>query len=258
MALDEAIHRAVSTGDSPPTFRLFEWSHGAITFGYAQRRDDILDFERCIKDGVDVARRPTGGRAVFHNNEIAYSVTALTDESHFGGNIQKTYRAISGILCEGIALLGVNVILSSSTDDAGKTPIRSHMSPCFVTTTRHEITVGGKKLVGSAQRRFKNSFLQQGSILTGPGFERITEYMKDNDLVEHYKQLLLEKSIDLSTVLKKTIDVQILKAFLEDSFRKAVGNELDVGVPTDAELNMAQCIVMDHKGPKGVVMNHEQ
>ncbi len=70
MALDEAIFCAVRKGESPPTIRFYEWLPEAVTVGYSQRTDEVIDCEKCFKDGVDVAKRPTGGRVVYHKNEI--------------------------------------------------------------------------------------------------------------------------------------------------------------------------------------------
>ena len=96
MALDEAILHAVSMGVSPPTFRLFEWEPSAVTLGFSQKGGAGIDCERCEADGITVTRRLTGGRAVFHAGETAYSVIGPLDDPAFGGSIMDTYREISG------------------------------------------------------------------------------------------------------------------------------------------------------------------
>ncbi len=243
MAIDDAIFCAVRKGESPPTIRLYEWQPEAVTVGYSQRTDEVIDCERCFKDGVDVAKRPTGGRAVYHKNEIAYSVTASTDDPSFGGNIRKTYRSISAVLCEGIIECGGDAVLSSGKNSAGKHFTQGRISPCFVSSSRYEITVNGKKLVGSAQRRMNNFFLQQGSILTGPGYEKITDYMKDVELAALYKRLIAEYAIDLTTVLNGNFSVADLKASLKNSFQNKLEIELKESKPTDKELETASRII---------------
>jgi len=141
MALDEAIFRAVSEGKSPPTIRVYEWSKESITLGYAQRLDEVIDYDRCITDGLDITRRLTGGRAVFHKHEIAYSVACSVTDCHFGGNIWETYRRINTVLCYGINELGVDAKLLRGEKDTGKAFTAGRASPCYSSTTRYERTL---------------------------------------------------------------------------------------------------------------------
>ena len=189
MALDEAVLFSVMTGVSPPTIRLFEWDRRAITLGHTQRIDVLLDRNRCSVDGIEIASRPTGGRAVFHENDLSYSVTATTNDLCFGGTILETYKSISAVLCDGLKQFGAPVDISTGS----LARERGSASPCFVSTSRFELTADGKKLVGSAQRRIGNCFLQQGSILTGPGYEKIIDYMVDRIKAERYGRIIREK-----------------------------------------------------------------
>jgi len=211
-----------------------------------------------MNDRMVITRRITGGGAVFHKHEIAYSVIGPIDDIHFGGSIRETYRAINIVLCEGINGLGVNAVLNREPGNSQKQVTGGRIYPCFSSISRFEILLNGKKLVGSAQRRFNNFFLQHGSILTGPGYKRITEYMKNRTLAEKCAHILSEKSIDLFTVLKDSFSIDRLKVSLKDSLAKKLGVELEVGVPTDTEYTCAQRLINERYGLKGWVLNHEQ
>ena len=176
MALDESLMSRVSAGTSSPVFRVYGWENPSITLGYSQNTDELIDFDQCIADGVDVTRRPTGGRSVYHDSELAYAIAGYVNDPVFGGSIMDTYRAVSMLLCHALRNIGVNAKISRGHADTS-TDFKTR-NPCFLSTSRFEITCGGKKLIGSAQRRFRNVFLQHGSILTGPGQDTIITYRK--------------------------------------------------------------------------------
>jgi lipoate-protein ligase A len=118
------------------------------------------DLERIREAGVDVVRRPTGGRAILHHREITYSVTAPIDGA---SPLRATYSRINRILLDGLARLGVNAELAAVAKRAESPGIR----PCFEMPTEGELIAEGRKLVGSAQWRDQGALLQHGSILVG-------------------------------------------------------------------------------------------
>ena len=170
MAMDEAILSSIMKGVSLPAVRLYRWKPAAISLGYSQKASLVLDLEKCTKDNIDVTRRQTGGRAVYHDEELTYSVIGPVDDVYFGGPILDTYKKISGVLCAAIRDIGVDAELSKGSLPSDKKTF--HMTPCFVSTAKYEITVGGKKIVGSAQQRVKGCFLQHGSIITGTSHKK--------------------------------------------------------------------------------------
>jgi lipoyl(octanoyl) transferase len=177
MATDEQLVRSVAVGDSPPTVRLFGWEPTAISFGYAQKIAREVDVAKTEERGIDIVRRPTGGRAVLHWNELTYSVICPSDHSELGGNISEVYRAISQCLVNGLTQLGIDAQL-----EPGKAPVppprgKDVTSPCFSSTSQYEITLEGRKLVGSAQRRMGNIVLQHGSLLIGPEHKQVVDLM---------------------------------------------------------------------------------
>jgi lipoate-protein ligase A len=168
MAIDEAILRAVARRLAPPTLRLYAWQPPCLSLGQAQSFGDI-DWGACIAQGYAVVRRPTGGRAILHTDELTYSVIAPEDEPRVEGGIVESYRRLSEGLLEGLRLLGAPGI-ESHHPEAERTPANnSSFGPvCFEAPSTYEITVAGKKLIGSAQMRRGGVMLQHGTLpLTG-------------------------------------------------------------------------------------------
>lgn len=163
MAVDEALADACRRGRAGPTLRLYGWDRPSISLGYFQRPDEVIDLDRCREAGVPVVRRTTGGRAVYHHREVTYSVVAPIPHPLFPPTIRGTYEVVARALAEGLGALGLRVACHPTEPER---PRRGIGSPrCFDSTSRYEITCEAKKVVGSAQRRWKTAFLQHGSIL---------------------------------------------------------------------------------------------
>jgi lipoate-protein ligase A len=163
LALDEAIFHEVRTGASPPTLRLYGWSAPTLSLGYAQERDRDVDRDACRIRGIEVIRRITGGRAVLHDAEVTYSVSAPAGLQGFGTGLEEAYRQIAAGLVAALHLLGLRAgVPAPGRRDPSRPP---RQASCFASVARHEIAVEGRKLIGSAQRREGGAFLQHGSIL---------------------------------------------------------------------------------------------
>jgi len=163
-----------------PVLRLFGFVPPGITLGRSQAAATELDLERCARDGVGWAVRPTGGRAIFHAEEWTYSLAAPIADPAWGGSLSQAYSRASGLVLRSLLRLGVPAALSpraprASGAEAGRMAAES--AACFTATARHEIVLGGRKLVGSAQRRGGGALLQQGSVLLGPGHLRLADYL---------------------------------------------------------------------------------
>lgn len=157
MAFDEALlRRAAATGEA--VLRVYAWSGPTLSLGRNQPARDEYD-ERALRDrGVAVVRRLTGGRAVLHDREVTYSVTA---PEAFGAGLRDAYRRINEILVDGLRSLGVSASIAAPS---GRAPLPS-TAPCFEEPTEGELVLGERKLVGSAQYREGGALLQHGSIL---------------------------------------------------------------------------------------------
>lgn len=162
MERDLEIMDEVSKGDCPPTLRLYRWSPPAVSIGYFQDENEVVDLAACRDSGIDVVRRPTGGRAVLHDQDLTYSI--IVPEAHpfinMGGVID-VYRGISRGIVTAFSLLGIVASIAPEEESgAGLAP-----GSCFDTTSAYEIRVDGKKVVGSAQLRRDGIVLQHGAII---------------------------------------------------------------------------------------------
>lgn len=156
MAVDEAILTAMDSGLAlTPVLRIYGWSVPTVSIGYLQ------DARRFGGSGLPVVRRITGGRAVLHDSEVTYSVICPSEHPLFKQGITGAYGVISGCIINALSGAGIHATLANPP----RKPAALAKDACFFSPSRCEVTVGGKKLVGSAQRRFKSAFLQHGSIL---------------------------------------------------------------------------------------------
>ncbi len=159
MAVDEAILEAVAAQLSPPTVRFYGWEPPCVSLGYRQSAT-VVDGRRLASLGYDLVRRPTGGRAILHVDELTYSVIAPISEPRVKGSILESYRRLSEALVVGLQLLDL------VTSEAPKDPAvgGSEGPACFDTPSNYEITHEGRKLVGSAQVRKIGVVLQHGTL----------------------------------------------------------------------------------------------
>lgn len=162
MAVDEVLFRAAEEGRAGgPVLRLYAWAPACLSIGYHQDMDKACDEAYCQARGYDVVRRPTGGKAVLHADEVTYSVVAPFDATPFAGlGLVDTYGLIADALARGLEILGLDVCLNQRP--AHSSP--KVTAPCFVVPSEKEILVGGRKVVGSAQRRGERAFLQHGAV----------------------------------------------------------------------------------------------
>ena len=166
-----------SVGDGAvPVVRLYAWRCPTLSLGAHQSARDV-DLEACRRLGVDVVRRPTGGRAVLHDAEVTYSVAGRLGERPFGSSVTGIYDRVAEALVAGLAILSVPAETACRTmpDGVVRSFATGSVPPadCFARPSRREILVGGRKLVGSAQLRRRGAFLQHGSILLGFDVERM-------------------------------------------------------------------------------------
>ncbi len=154
MDADVALLDAVADG-APPALRLYRWSAPAITLGHFQPDDDV-DWDACRRLGVEVARRPTGGRGLLHGADLTYAVVLRRPEGSAGG-VDALYCRLAGALIAGLAQLGV--VAAVARHDGPTGPV------CFAGQQGADLRVGDRKLCGSAQVRRRGAVLQHGSIL---------------------------------------------------------------------------------------------
>ncbi|HSU17819.1 lipoate--protein ligase family protein [Longimicrobium sp.] len=157
MAVDEALAHSVAEGGAP-VLRFYRWSPACLSLGRNQPARGRYDLDALAVRGIDVVRRPTGGRAVLHDRELTYSVAA--PEALLGGP-KRAYHAINRALVAGLRRLGVAAALQPVTAERAPAP---SLAPCFDQPVEGEVVAAGRKLVGSAQRRLGTVILQHGSL----------------------------------------------------------------------------------------------
>lgn len=160
MAVDEALMRTAGSGGGV-TLRFYGWEPGCLSFGRNQQARGAYDPDAAAEHGIDVVRRPTGGRAVFHHRELTYSVTA-PDEAW--GTLRDTYRRINRALADGLREIGVAADCEVDAAAGARAP-RPTARACFRDPLPGEVAAAGRKLVGSAQWRNAGALLQHGSLL---------------------------------------------------------------------------------------------
>lgn len=164
MATDEAIFRCFTKQKSRPTLRLYGWTAPSVSLGYFQDIAGNIDLEFCRQSGIKIVRRLTGGKAVLHDEELTYAVIARDNTPPFTPDLLETYRIISRCLSAGLMKLGIGAGLADRPRTSSENTIKA---VCFSRSSQHELTVGGKKICGSAQHRSQGIFLQHGSLLMG-------------------------------------------------------------------------------------------
>lgn len=165
MAIDEALldHCASEeNAECVPTLRLYQWSRPTLSIGYNQNIQESIHVDFCEERDIPVVRRPTGGKAVLHDKELTYSVTACFSMEPFQTSVFANYRMLSEAITGGLRLLGIDAVIAD-----GDAPSYSRCGPeaCFARLSRYEISCKRLKLVGSAQRRKRKAFIQHGSVL---------------------------------------------------------------------------------------------
>lgn len=165
MGIDEALLLSCERREGLfPSIRFYRWEIPTLSFGYNQRYSLAVDENYCRENGINIVRRPTGGRAVLHDIEVTYSVVGRTDDPQLGDSVLETYRLISLALAKGFTKLGIEAELITPHKASPGRRGRIGTNPCFFSPSRYELAVSGNKIVGSAQKRGRGAFLQHGSI----------------------------------------------------------------------------------------------
>ena len=163
MARDMAMLEAVAEGASPPTLRLYGWDPPCLSLGRHQAAE-AADLDFCRAEGIDVVRRPTGGRALLHHLELTYAVVAPVGIDPLPRGLQEAYRSICKALVRAMHSLGVEAELTGGEVNVHLPSPRSTV-PCFEASAGGEVVVRSRKLVGSAMRAHAGTILQHGAIV---------------------------------------------------------------------------------------------
>ena len=195
----------LNNNDALPIFRLYGWNPWTVSLGANQKSDDINE-ELCRKEGFAIIRRPTGGRAVLHAYEITYCVVLKIPDKF---TVHDVYKEIHTILLEGLKQLGCDSLDfgKSQADFKNFYQNKTLSVSCFASTARYEIEYQGRKLVGSAQHNYNGVLLQHGSILIGPGHEKIADVanLKSEEDRQVLKRYILKHSATINEVADREL-----------------------------------------------------
>jgi len=243
MALDEALLRAVAAGESPPVLRVYRWSGPSVSLGYAQRAERELDMAACAVAGVAVVRRLTGGRAVWHADELTYSFAGPSGTERLGGSISESWWLIARAISGSLESLGARTDLAAADRARKAVPQPGSANPCFSSATRHEITFQGRKLVGSAQRRVEGAFLQQGSLLLTNCQGRFLDFLPawvDQAARARMCEALEQGVTGLDRAAGRYVCYEEAAAALHLGFAQSFGAALEPDTPSEFEMSLTR------------------
>jgi lipoate-protein ligase A len=236
MAVDRAIQLARSEGSAPPTLRLYGWRAATLSFGRFQRAEPGL-LGRCSHAEVAVVRRPTGGRAVLHDDEITYSVVAGTSDGVPNGT-SDSYRHLCAGIVETYSELGVDAELTSRERGL------RHGAACYLHATAADVSAGTAKLAGSAQVWHGETCLQHGSFTRTRDVERERAVF---DLDDALFAQFMGTTATLEDLLPAVPDVKVVREAVIAGFSRALGVSLREGTLSAAEIDLAGSILDEYE-----------
>jgi lipoate-protein ligase A len=239
MAVDEALLERVIAGQSPPVLRLYAWEPACLSLGQAQPAADV-DRERLAGEGWELIRRLTGGRAILHIDELTYAVIAPVGEPRVQGTLLESYLKLSAALKAALALLGLAV---TAREDPGAAQAAHSRNPiCFEEPSSYEILFDHKKILGSAQARRGNAFLQHGALPLHGEITRITQVLafQDEAARKAAAEKLSARAVTLETALGWIVPWDETADAFVKGFAQALGVDISESKLTTEELALAE------------------
>ena len=234
--MEQDIELARRCPEDEAFLRLYRWQPYCISLGANQKFEDI-DLLKASENGIDVVKRPTGGRAIFHAEELTYSVVLPTKA---GFSSTEIYRKVSHALVKALRNFDVrleDVELESVQPDFASLLKDPTGIACFASTAKSEVKFRGKKLIGSAQRKMGNAILQHGSLLCGNFHLQLIDFLNlPGREIEIIRDDLLDKTTDLGSILGGSIDYNRLSEAIKKGFENEWETEFIKPVETGFEL----------------------
>ncbi|MFD2617824.1 lipoate--protein ligase family protein [Terrilactibacillus laevilacticus] len=224
MAMDECLLEWHSHGELPPIIRFYGWNPPGLSVGYFQKVEKRIDKEAVEQNGFRLVRRPTGGRAVLHDDELTYSVIVSEDHPEMPKSVTQAYRVISEGLLNGFRNLGLQADFAIPEGKTGQTS----SAVCFEEPSWYELIVDGKKAAGSAQTRQKGVILQHGSIpLSINENELFSCFIYPNDRVkERAKRTFKDKAVAINHLMEKKVTLDEVKSAFYRGFEEGLHIQL--------------------------------
>ncbi len=239
MAIDEALFRSAGAAAHPvPTLRFFGWNPPAVSLGYFQDAMKEVNLSYCREHGIDVVRRPTGGKAVFHDREVTYALVAREDHPLFPRGILGTYRVIGSAILTALSRLGVEAEMTADGRSHAPGGLEAF---CFSVPSQYELLVKGRKICGSAQTRSKGAFLQHGSILLDFDPERTAAALLNPAEKAEQKVRAMERAVtSLRGHLKGGISPLELTGVLLEGFQEVFHVRIEPGELSGEERSLKE------------------
>lgn len=236
MAVDEAIATHAGRGEVPTTLRFYQWDPPCVSLGRHQPLSDI-DLDRCHALGYGLVRRPTGGRAILHTDELTYSVAGPQHNPLLAGAVLDSYLRLSQGLLAGLSHLGLSVQKAPGGSRAGTDP----GAVCFEVPSAYEIVAGGRKLVGSAQSRRQGWVLQHGTLPLVGDVTRLVDVIAVAHDAERQpmRTALAGRAVTASELLSRPVTFAEAATALAAGFTEALNLRLLPGDLTPSELTLA-------------------
>jgi lipoyl(octanoyl) transferase len=241
MAVDEAIFREHTRTKVPPTLRFYGWRTPAVSIGHFQDARREIDIDACQERGIDLVRRPTGGKAVLHEKELTYAVVAGSDSACFPPDILETFRIISRCVIAGLAACGIHAQMKA----AGRTTAGQDLdTACFSYPSRYELLVDGRKICGAAQMRSHGAFLQHGALLMEFDPDRTCAVMLPHRNRDEQRDRLRTLVTSVREHARQSVDEETLCRHLRDGFAQILGIRFHEGALTPEEERLKDDLLM--------------
>jgi len=245
MATDEALLQSVAAGKSRPILRFYGWSPPCVSIGYAQSMRGEIDLDACRRLGYMWVRRPTGGRAVLHIDELTYSVIAPADEPRVQGDVVTSYRRLSRGLVAGLRRLGCDVVQANLVE-ASPEP---KSAACFDVPSHYEVTALGRKLVGSAQVRRRGVVLQHGALPLCGDVGRLANVLALSDSERaQVRSKLLGRAVALDEALGRRVPFEKVVTALKEGFSAMLHLDFEPSELTEDERKAIHALVERYAG----------
>ena len=241
MAVDEAIMTAVAADLAPPTLRLYGWRPPGVSLGFFQELDGQVALDELHVRGWGLVRRPTGGRAILHDDEVTYSVCVPETWLPDGASVVRSYRELSRGIQRGLELLGVHAELGGEPHAPAAAQSAGARLPaiCFTQSSRADMVAAGRKIVGSAQVRRNGVILQHGSVPLSLNINDHLAVLGGRGEAEA-AGTLRRAAVGVSEVLGRPVSFSELADSLVAGFAEALGLVLEPGGLTPAEQATAE------------------
>jgi len=227
MAIDEALFQ-LAEPDGRPVLRFYTWQRPTLSLGYFQHYKRVVNECFCVHNNIDVVRRITGGRSVLHQHEVTYAVVAPLNKGFANQSLQETYQLIAQALNHALEKFGVTepAISFGSPSDAIR---ESRLPQCFVSVSRYEHSSRARKIIGSAQKRTRDRFLQHGSVLLDFDAPLQAGVVRNPDTE------IQNKIAPLNVIAKRSLAFEEVAAQIAGSFQEILNIRIE-----NSELNPAE------------------